>query len=190
MDSSPSEHFGSSTSSTLLRRAAKNEPAAWEMLVNLCHPMVFDWVQRSNWQRADVENVVQDVFTTVALRLPEFELRETGSFRGWLRRIVRSKVIDYARRKSRETKTNIEADWESFSIGDECCDAKVMYTRVLQIIRNETNERDWHIFWRKEVERASAQEVANEMNLTVAAVYAIIARLRRHVRQVFGEFLE
>ena len=187
-----STSYGSSTSSTLLRRAASNEPAAWETLVNLCHPLVYGWVQYSGWQHADVENVVQEVFATVATKLPDFQSTADGSFRGWLKAIVRSKVVDYARKRKKDSRYQIdlEVEVDSLSSSEAKREARQMYVRVLQLIRREINERDWLIFWRKEVEGATARQVADELSLSVAAVYSVIARLRKHIRQYYGDFLE
>lgn len=184
--------YGSSTSSTLLRRAASNEPAAWETLVNLCHPLVYRWVKDSGWQHADIENVVQEVFATVARKLQSFQDTEDGSFRGWLKAIVRTKVIDYARKKEKDSRNEVgfEKSIDSVSTDDDLGEARMMYIRVLQLIRREVNERDWLIFWRKEVEGATAKQVADELSISVAAVYSVIARLRKHIRQFYGDFLE
>lgn len=182
--------YGSSTSSTLLRRAASNEPAAWETLVNLCHPLVYRWVQESGWQHADVENVVQEVFTTLARKLQDFQNTKYGSFRGWLKSIVRTRIVDYARKKEKDSRNQVEFDVDSMSTSEDREDARLMYIRVLQLIRRDVNERDWLIFWRKEVEGASARQVSEELSLSVAAVYSVIARLRKHIRQFYGDFLE
>ena len=67
--------------------------------MRLYGPLVDFWLSRTGIDKADTEDVFQDVFATVARRIAAF--REDGStdtFRGWLRTIVRSRAMDHFRR--------------------------------------------------------------------------------------------
>jgi RNA polymerase sigma-70 factor (ECF subfamily) len=101
----PSEHGSSigSTSSSLLQRVQGQDADAWRRLVRLYGPLIDYWVRRGGLQPADAEDVFQDVFRAVAAHIGTFTRdRATGSFRGWLRTITRSKLADHFRRRGQQ----------------------------------------------------------------------------------------
>ena len=55
------------TSATLLERLrVRADAEAWQRLVNLYSPLLSAWLRRHALQDADVEDLVQEVFMTVA----------------------------------------------------------------------------------------------------------------------------
>src|SRR5947208_4429172 len=78
------------TSASLLQRVReRNDAAGWERLVQLYTPLIRTWVGRHVPQADDVDDVVQQVFTVVVARLPEFVHNgRPGAFRHWLRSIT------------------------------------------------------------------------------------------------------
>jgi RNA polymerase sigma-70 factor (ECF subfamily) len=78
------------TSASLLQRVReRNDAADWERLVQLYTPLLRAWVGRHLPQPDDVNDVVQQVFAVVVVRLPEFVHNgRPGAFRCWLRGIT------------------------------------------------------------------------------------------------------
>ena len=92
------------TSTTLLIRVKAKDEEAWRRLVHLYSPLVHHWCHRSGLQEADTADVAQDVFRTVAELIDGFHHDRSGdSFRGWLRTVTRSRLLDFLRRKARAT---------------------------------------------------------------------------------------
>ena len=78
-----------STSSSLIQRIKAQDADAWTKLVRLYGPLVDFWLGRDGLDEADVEDVFQDVFATVARGITDFRKDRPGdTFRGWLRTIV------------------------------------------------------------------------------------------------------
>src|SRR5437870_1065787 len=94
-----------STSPSLLEGLWRREPGAWERLATLYGPLVYGWCRGKGLQVRDAEDVVQEVFLTVAARVGEFRHdQENATFRGWLWTITRHKLGDWLRRqKNQET---------------------------------------------------------------------------------------
>ena len=89
------------------------DPAGWNRLVLVFAPIVYRWCRRSGIRQADAPDIVQEVFTTVAHGIANFQRqRAQGSFRAWLATITRSRVRDYLRKQRQAT-----------SLSRRCCRA-------------------------------------------------------------------
>ena len=86
------------TSLTLLDRVRGRDPAAWQRLVHLYGPLVQTWCRHWGVTGPDAEDVAQEVFQAVAAGVGEFRRDRPGdTFRGWLKGIVRHKLLDHLR---------------------------------------------------------------------------------------------
>lgn len=149
-----------STSLSLLNHARQREHAAWKELVRIYGPLVLEWCRQHGVRNADAEDIVQEVFLTVANHLDRFgEKSGKHNFRGWLWTIVRSKVLDHLRRQKRIpfpvndslcVSLMNDSDWgrEERSSEDVNQDFAVLVSRSLVLIQNDFSEQTWSAFWR------------------------------------------
>src|SRR6516162_4092472 len=92
-----------STSLSLLERARRREPAAWNRLIALYRPLVLYWCRRGGIHGPDAEDVSQEVFAGAAGGLDKFHRDQPGdTFRGWLRGITCNQVLLYQRKTQRQ----------------------------------------------------------------------------------------
>src|SRR5271165_222380 len=98
-----------STSTTLLDRLQQAPDAeSWGRFVRLYTPLLFGWARAANHHDADAADLVQEVFTVVVQRLPEFRPQPGGSFRGWLRTILLNRWRVQLRKRQPVTADNLE----------------------------------------------------------------------------------
>src|SRR5215472_14509304 len=99
------------TRSTLLMRI--RDPAdgrAWGEFMALYEPLLTAYVRHRGLALEDTRDVVQDVFARLVKSLPEFRLdRARGQFRTWLWQVCQSALIDWARRRKRQSR--VEGAW-------------------------------------------------------------------------------
>ena len=92
-----------STSSSLPERAKAGDDKAWRRLTDLYTPLVYNAFRRARLQASDAADVMQEVFTSVAVGLKDFRKDRPGdSFRGWLWKITKHKLVDHFRRQDNE----------------------------------------------------------------------------------------
>ncbi len=190
----------SSTSLSLLDGLKTRDPAAWRRLAQLYGPLVYRWCRRRGLQANDCEDVVQEVFLTVANRVTDFRREKEGdSFRGWLWTITRNKLGDWIRRQRDREKavggqdtpgsmreaTVVEID--ASASAEASADMGRLYHRALDLIRTEFEERSWLAFWRVVVEGRSPADVSAELAMTRNAVYIARSRILHRLREVLGE---
>lgn len=201
----PSSSASSSgTSRSLLARVRAEDPSAWDRLVTLYAPLVFQWCRRAHLQHHDVEDVFQEVFRAVLSHVGEFRKEKPGdTFRGWLFTITRNKIRDHFRRAGREPQgeggteamhrfSRIEAPGrdepesgvESGSSGGA---QRCLFRRALELIRGEFREQTWRAFWSTAVEGHSAADVAADLGMTPGAVRVARSRVLRRLREEMGD---
>jgi len=193
----------STTSRSLLERVKNDEPEAWEQLVALYAPLVFQWCRGWGLREQDVADIFQEVFQAVAAHIGGFRKERAGdTFRGWMRTITRNKVHDHFRRLGREPEgvggTDAQArlaelpapsPHEDSSLSAEHGE-RLLLSRALELIRPEFAERTWQAFWRTAIEERSAVEVAAELSMSAGAVRVAKSRVLQRLREELGDVIE
>lgn len=199
----PNASDPSSISSTLLDRIRARRPDAWERLVDLYGPVVYRWCRQSGLGPEDAADVVQDVFAAVATHVGGFRRDRPGdSFGGWLRTITRNKIRDHYRRRrgTPQAQGGTEAHEQLAQVGEppEPSDPSAatdngldawLSRRGLELVRAEFENRTWEAFRRTAVEGQSPAHVAEDLGMTVPAVYQAKSRVLRRLRQELDELL-
>lgn len=181
------------TSLTLLERARQGDSEAWNAIAELYAPLVYRWLRKYRLQEVDVEDVLQQVFTTVSYSITEFRREpDSGSFRGWLFSITRSRVMDLIRRREKEpvgrggstAHHDIEqVSSELSSIQDLREETASLYQRALKLIQSDFSDRVVQAFFRHAVDGVPASDVAEELDMTRDAVYAAKKRILKRLRE-------
>lgn len=184
-----------STSHTLLQRAGRLEPAAWERLCALYGPIVHGWCRRSGLQESDAADVVQEVFRAVFQNLGEF-VRQGGVFHAWLWTITANQVRLHFRRAKDQPTVALGSrqdqelpDSDPPPSDDAEPDAETTRQRIvrraLELVRGDFNEQTWQIFVRTTLQGESCQEVAAALRINANAVhqarYRVLSRLRQEL---------
>ncbi|HEY1858915.1 MAG TPA: sigma-70 family RNA polymerase sigma factor [Gemmataceae bacterium] len=190
----------SATSRSLLARVKADEPDAWNRLVHLYAPLVLHWCRGKGLQDPDVADIFQEVFRAVVTHLGGFRReRPEDTFRGWLRRITQNKLRDHFRRLDRETRgvggssaqerftqlpepTPVEVDLPTDDEGE-----RALFSRAIDLIRAEFEERTWAAFWRTAVDGRAAKDVAADLSMSPGAVRVAKSRVIHRLREELGD---
>jgi RNA polymerase sigma-70 factor (ECF subfamily) len=192
------------TSASLLDRLrVKPDPESWRQLVELYTPLIRTWLHRhaALLADADADDLVQEVLTVVVRRLPTFEYRRrTGAFRRWLRTITVNCLRDFWR--SRRKGPQATGDSEFLHMLEQLEDPQSTLSKVwdqehdrhvtqalLERIRPRFNANTWTAFRRVALDGASAEAVAEELGLTVNAVFIAKSRVLSLLRQEGADLL-
>lgn len=144
----------------------------------------FDYVwriaRRLGADAASLDDVAQDVFTTVHRRLPDFEAR--SSIRTWIYGITLRVVRDYHRRARRKPSESIGArDPADGAPSPEHHAEQAEQRELLMALLSELDDDKREALVLCELEQLSAPEIAEVLELNVNTVYARI----RAARQAF-----
>ena len=153
--------------------------------------------RRSGLQRADADDLTQDVFRAVAGAIDRWDPDPArGSFRSWLFRIARNLIVNLLAARRRHTAgygtgdTDMEALLEAQPApdGEDSALFDIEYRRRLFIwaaerIRGSFHETTWQAFWRTGVDGQEVHSVAKSLGLTPGAVYVARSRVMARLRQ-------
>ncbi len=183
------------TRQSLLLRAQTGETNAWKDLTDLYHPLILGWLNRQGVPARDLEDLSQEVLLSVVKHLPGFQHSgNRGAFRSWLRTIVCSRTADYWR----EIDAGIQAQGGSGTTAalqeiadpdsdlnrqwDEEHDRYVLHC-LLDLMEEEFQPITLQAFRRLALDGVSGAEAAQELGLSVTAVYVAKSRVLARIRQ-------
>lgn len=200
MSSISADSSSHATRSSLIARACQRNPAAWRELVDLYGPLIAHWCRRSGTDAHSAADCVQDVFSSVAMSLETFcPQRSSGSFRAWLWTITRNKLRDHLRRTRRSpaaaggsTAHGIMqqvVDHSGIPDDEPTGDRQLqeLTARAMSQVQNEFESRTWQAFRRSVIDGISTDMVAEELQMTRAAVRQSRSRILRRLRQQLGD---
>ena len=189
---------GDSTSGSLLQRAKQRDPAAWERLAAVYTPLVFQWCCRAGLQSSDADDIVQEVFRSVATSLDRFRKQKPGdSFRGWLWTITRNKVNDHFRTKPLQplgacgTAAGIslhelpDRAWEEVDGESDSRLRSHLAQRAVALMKSDFAPKTWHAFWLSAIDGQPASQVSEELGMSTTSVYVAKSRVLRRLREEF-----
>jgi RNA polymerase sigma-70 factor (ECF subfamily) len=185
------------TSATLLERLRdRADDSAWRRLVELYTPLVRFWLARHLPQQADMDDLIQQVFTVVVEKFPDFRHNgHTGAFRAWLRGISVNRLRMFWRsrphagadpepllRQLEDPSSELSQQWDREH-------DQYVFHRALELIEPEFKPPTWEAFRRVALDGADAEAVAAELGLTVNAVCIAKSRVLGRLRQEVDGFV-
>ncbi len=191
---------GKSTSATLLDGLSSQHSESWDRLVDKYGPLVCFWCRRYGLQPADVEDVLQEVFSVVLRRVPDFKRGRRGSFRAWLWGITRNKLGDFMRRSAKQPqiagsslieRSAVPINGSPTSIDVLAGNSSIVpfakssycYSYLLRMVEDEFEPKSWQAFYKVVCEGHAPSDVAATLGLTVNAVYVAKSRILRRLRE-------
>ena len=183
------------TRQSLLLRAQTGEESAWKDLTELYRPLIIGWLNRQGVPAGDLEDLSQEVLLSVVKHLPGFEHSgHRGAFRSWLRTIVCRRAADYWRAIDGDTQASggsgataalqeiADPDSELNRQWDEEHDRYVVHC-LLDRVEEEFEPITLQAFRRLALDGISGAEAAEELGLSVVAVYVAKSRVLARIRQ-------
>ena len=182
------------TSHSLLRLIEADSPGAWTRLSELYRPFICSWLRRRSIPNDDAEDLAQEVMLVVARELPGFaHSGQKGAFRSWLRSITQFIEKGYWRSRHYRGRPvggtdfsawleQVEvADDGSFRQWDQEHDEYVL-RELLRLVACEFEPRTMQAFRRLALGGESPEDVAQELGMSVGAVYVAKSRVLRKLR--------
>jgi RNA polymerase sigma-70 factor, ECF subfamily len=193
------------TSKSLLAKARDcTDQAAWRRLTEIYEPLLERWVRPHVAQRADAEDLVQEVMTTLVRELPRFEHNQRpGAFRAWLRTITIHRLHAYW--EKRDARTAAAGGPDQNEALAQLADPTSALSRawddehdrhvtkiLLESIRLEFQPATWRAFERQVQDGKAAAEVAAELggsaNAALIAKSRVLKRLREKAAGLVDDF--
>jgi RNA polymerase sigma-70 factor (ECF subfamily) len=183
--------------SLLLRLRNPEDTAAWAEFVEVYEPLIYRLAQNKGLQDADAQDLCQDVFRAVASAIERWDPDPAkGRFRGWLFRITRNLLVNFLADRRRQAVGSGSSSILELLEAQPAQDAKAEAEFAVEFkrrafrwaadqVKKDFADTTWQAFWNTGVENRPIASVADELGLSVGAVYIartrVLARLRERV---------
>jgi len=191
-----------STSPTLLREVSNwRDHPAWVSFRDRYDPLLRRWSRGYGLDDDSVDEVCQRIWIELADRMRTFDYDPKRTFRGWLRRMCESRVVDFLRQRQADCLLSLddrhgeaESDVRATDIDsaerDHVEGATDPFRRLLfdeaekvhAAVRAKVKPWTWDAFWLVGVCDWTVERTANSLGMTHAAVYAARERVARMLR--------
>ena len=178
-DVSPASTFAIDVPATLLERARRGEPAAFEQLYRSFERPVFTLALRLTGRREEAQDVLQETMIKLLDRIAAF--RGDSPFWGWLRQIAVNEALMLMRRRG---KFVVDGEFEEATLSDaeqmlppRAADAAIL-GRALSELPGATRS----VLWLYHAEGYTHEEIAAAMGKSLSFSKSQLARGTRRLR--------
>ena len=187
--------------SLILRLPNQQDVEAWDEFTAIYQPLVYRLARVKGFQHADAQEVVQEVMVSVSRAVGRWQPdAERGRFRDWLFCISRNLMINFLTRKKHKPLGSGDSGIEQLlyaqceSSGEQSQLYDLEYQRevfrtVAARVRKEVSDKSWQAFWRSSVENQPIEAVADQLGVSVGAVYISRSRIMARLRRSAARFL-
>jgi RNA polymerase sigma factor (sigma-70 family) len=180
---------------SLLSRLCRdpNNRGAWDEFVQHYGPKVLLWCRHWGLQRADAEDVSQDVLLEVARKMQTFRYDPARSFRAWLKTLAHGAWCEWLERRSRQPQGSGDsrvldllqtaaARDDLLRKLEEGYEAELLEAAGVRV-RLRVGPRSWEAFRLLAFEGKSGTEAAAQLNMKVGAVFMAKSRVQKMLRE-------
>lgn len=188
------------TRRSLLSRVRNlDDQASWRDFYDTYWKLIYKAATQAGLQPADAEEVVQETFVNVTKKIQNFRYDpERGSFKGWLLRNTRWRILDHLRKHQRgpvvePLPEDSDDDGPLESIPDPVS-ARLeklweeewqqnLMDAAIQRVKRQVNAKHFQIFELYALKNRPAENVAATLKVTVAQVHLIKHRVGNLIRE-------
>ena len=183
--------------SLILRLRDRADQQAWCEFVEIYRPVIYRLARYKGLQDADAEDVVQQVFSSVAGAVERWQPdKNRGRFRTWLQTIARNRIANALSRQAADRPSGETGERELLAQQPAAgADSRLLVTEcrreifqwAARQIRDEFETDTWDAFWQTAVEGRQVNDVAQLLGKSCGAIYTarshVMCRLRQKVLQ-------
>jgi RNA polymerase sigma factor (sigma-70 family) len=146
------------TRATLIDRLKNwQDQASWQDFFDTYWKLIYGLARKFGLNEEDAQDVVQETLMSVANHMPNFKYDpKLGSFKSWLRTLIRWRISDLLRKRGHATTVPIDPDTES---GEEAFALKELPDKASQ-----TMDQFYEQEWQKNVLDAAIAKVKRKLD--------------------------
>jgi RNA polymerase sigma factor (sigma-70 family) len=186
---------GSTNRALLTEVADWQNQSAWLRFRDTYDPLMVRWCRGYGLDRESIDEVCQRIWIELANRMKTFEYDPSRTFRGWLRRLCESRVLNFLRQRragvllalnERMDEQESVVSFRSMSPdgtdeGDHRLNLLLLEEgeKVQAAVRAKIKPCTWDAFWLVAVCDWKVERTAHALGMTHTAVYAARDRVAR-----------
>jgi len=182
------------TTQSFLDQLAAHDNDAWSSFLNVYGAAIHEYCLRRGLQDSEANDVRQDVLLAVEQQLVTGKHDPNkGSFRGWIFGVSRNLINQNIRKRNRLIATGnskilnkldeLEAAKPELSGEFEFEYRRQLFKWAAELVKRRINDSSWQAFWRTTIDGKPPNEVAEDLGMTVGAVYTAKCRVIAHLQK-------
>jgi len=172
------------TDKELIETCLKDNPIAQKMLYDTYSSVLFGICLRYSKNEEEAQDILQDSFIKIFTKLDTYQF--TGSFEGWLKRIVTNTSIEYYRKKISMEHIE-EIGFNPYLAVDS--DRGLEVEELLKMIQ-ELPEGYRMVFNMYAIDGYTHSEIATKLNISEGTSKSQLSRARAYLQRKFKEKFE
>lgn len=180
--------------SLILRLSDTSDVAAWDEFVAIYEPLVYRLAVKKGFQDADARELVQEVMLAVSRAVDRFDpAASPARFRDWLFTIARNLMINFMTRHRHKRwgtgNSNMlellhqhPAPQTEESQFFDLEFRREIFHRAAEQVEREVQPRTWRAFWLSSVDDIPIPDVADQLGMSIGAVYIARSRVIGRIR--------
>jgi RNA polymerase sigma-70 factor (ECF subfamily) len=172
------------TDKELIETCLKDNPIAQKMLYDTYSSVLFGICLRYSKNEEEAQDILQDSFIKIFTKLDTYQF--TGSFEGWLKRIVTNTSIEYYRKKISMEHLE-EIGFNPYLAVDS--DRGLEVEELLKMIQ-ELPEGYRMVFNMYAIDGYTHSEIATKLNISEGTSKSQLSRARAYLQRKFKEKFE
>jgi RNA polymerase sigma factor (sigma-70 family) len=183
------------THSSLLARLGQNptDQSAWSEFADRYGPRINAWCRAWGLQEADAQDVSQAVLVQLAAKMRSFVYDPSRSFRAWLKTLAHHAWSDFVTDRAKAMPGRPPDSLSSFPARDDL-EARLQEAFDLELlaiaterVRSRVAPNTWEAFRLTAMEGLSGAEVAQKLNMQVAAVFKAKSNVQKMLQETVVE---
>lgn len=173
----------------------------WNRFFNSYWKLIYHSARKAGLADADAQEVVQDTVIAITKSIEGFEYdRAKGSFKGWLMKTTKWKIVDQFRKIQRkQSRESADASEHLEQIPDNLpgIDSywedhwqKELLEAAMERVKEEVNPLYYQVYDRLVLRDKKAKEVADELAIPVSQVYLAKHRITEALKKAVEEMNE
>ena len=169
--------------SLILRLRNPDDLLAWQEFVEVYQPLICSLAVRRGLQKADADDVSQEVLTNVARHIDKWTSDgKATSFRRWLATITRNETFLLFRKRARQPELGLdsqigqvanEVQEDEFELEHE----RQLFAWAARQVQGRFQANTWQAFWLTAVDGCKAADISTKLGMSVAQVYVARSRV-------------
>jgi RNA polymerase sigma factor (sigma-70 family) len=187
--------------SLLVRLRDPQDQEAWRTFLELYAPLIYGYARKNGLQDADAADLTQIVLHAVSTSVGRLDYDPAlGTFRSWLFGVVRNQLAKW-RRSQRQPQgsgdTEVAQQLAEHPAPDGTADwwetefKRQRFLLASRQVRPQVSDEAWRAFWETTVENRSANDVADELQIKLGALYTaksrVLALIRKQIQSLAEE---
>jgi RNA polymerase sigma-70 factor, ECF subfamily len=188
--------------SLIARLNSPADVAAWNEVMSIYGPLVYRVAIQQGLQKADAEDVVQEVFTVVLRSVGEWlDQPKRGRFRSWLSGICRNTSLNVLNRRPKgavglggteaiEAMNRLEEAVDDVSSAFDIEYKREIYRWAIKKVKVSVSQSTWDAFYKTHVEGRPIADVSSELGVKTGSIYLARSRVMRRLRELVKQYRE